>query len=476
MWVIGLLISAVLFFGAIYFWLAPKDIFFTFVSEGTAKIVTRNEAYHKTLISYAGHELDDEGFVIEENSSKSTKKLNICGKICQIIFSKGLFFLGFWPFDRIYQYEFTWTSIDTKGDPIFHKKRMIDYIFLKRDVYFIRLTHAEDRENLPLDVEVVVTMSIVSPFVALMRIDRWLDVVSNFIQTEIRSEISSYPFSELINRNSGQSEGRELGDEIYGRLNSSPGTRDDDLNYGIKPSPGSKLEQLLKNTGSNVEKIGIRQINPVGDKYREITMKKVTAEKEAEATKIRADADAYVVTKTASAKAEAIRAIGAANADQQAETTSGAMLRAFLILLGKSYEEKDENGKVIGYMPHDQIVKLQKAFPDLWKSVRESNMEKLRLDSGKYIHIKGSGKGGSVSPLSEMIVVSEFAKGLFNKEGDGPVSRSTTMTERPSRQKKDGKKKKEQNDNEEIEDERILKDEVVEALEEKGLDPEDVYE
>jgi len=51
-----------------YFWLAPKNRWFTFVKEGTAKAVVKGDAVIKVLLQYKGYTLDDDWNIIPEDT------------------------------------------------------------------------------------------------------------------------------------------------------------------------------------------------------------------------------------------------------------------------------------------------------------------------------------------------------------------------------------------------------------------------
>jgi len=446
-----LVVDLALFLGVAYFWLAPNNIFFTFVEEGTAVVVLTNQAYKKTLISFEGHHLENE-FLVEDgeldDGNHSVAKKGLIQKILGLMFiGKGLHYLGIWPFDRVYYYDFIWTSIDSEGKPRPHEKRTISYIFLKKDVYWSRLSNIEDKEGLPLTIDVVLTMSVVSPFVALMRTDRWLDSVINFIRAEIRSEIAKYKYEELINRNSALNGkktdphrscddgiGKGLGDEIYGRLNSYPDCPVADINYEVVPDEDSDLRYIEEKFGVRIWKIGIADINPEGN-LREATLKAYMAEKEANAQRIAAEMNAHVVRITADAEADAIKKIGEANAEQQAETTFGSVRRAFLKGLGISEEEAKD-------ITNEELMSLKEVWVDDWREAEEMVKLKIKVDNKAYIHIEGSNKGESVSPLAEAMVLSEYFRrnDTFEEKKDEQKERKRETRKKPVADNTDFKK------------------------------------
>ena len=51
-YVVGVIVLGGITFLMIWFWLAPRNHFFTFVQESTAKIVVRGDAFSKALIQW----------------------------------------------------------------------------------------------------------------------------------------------------------------------------------------------------------------------------------------------------------------------------------------------------------------------------------------------------------------------------------------------------------------------------------------
>ena len=255
-WIVGILGAVVLTFLLIYFVLAPRNLFFTFVEEGTAKIImkgatvdketreTKGGAVKKVLIQWTGHSVGKDG-----NITKGTEDKHIFG---------GLRVIGIWPLERVFSYQFSWRNIRADGTIIEHNKELLDYVLLKDAVYLIEVFKAEDLNLLPLDLKVTVTARIVNPVKSQFNVENWLKVLVNRIEPHIRNVISYKSYESWI-----KERGR-IGEEIFECL------RKENLITGFKDEYGVEIIQ-----------IEVRGINPPSD-YREATMKEYLGEKEAQ--------------------------------------------------------------------------------------------------------------------------------------------------------------------------------------------------
>lgn len=242
LWIFWAMLPILIFFW-IYFGLAEDNIFFTFVKEGTAKIIVKADEAKKVLIQYKGHRLDREW-----NVQKGEER-HIFG---------GLRFYGFWPIYDVYIYNFTWTGIRENGEIVHHEKELIDYILLKDDVYYSKLEQAEDINKLPLDIEFLYTIRIVNPYKALFRVQNWLEVVIQRTNAQARDVITLKSYEKWI------SEPQAMSDELMKELEKR----------GI-------IKEFYERYGVDLRKIEVKSINPPSE-YREATIKKYLAEREKE--------------------------------------------------------------------------------------------------------------------------------------------------------------------------------------------------
>lgn len=263
--------------------LAKNDIFFTIVKEGTAKIVTYNEQFHRVIMSNKGCRFKGgsgaNAWDIEEAPEGEEPDEGILG---------GLRFVGMWPFFKVHKYKFTWTSLEN-GELKSHKDELLGHIFVKYDVYVISLDKVELRGNIPVDFKILFTARIKNPFKALFRVERWLESTQNRISAELRRELGGLSVEELVAWE-GESE------KIKKILENLSALKDSFVRdtCGIEPDKKDPID------------IHSFDVDPA---WIEITRKKIEAEEEAKATKIRAEAEKEKRLKEGEGRAGAIRSV-----------------------------------------------------------------------------------------------------------------------------------------------------------------------
>lgn len=268
-WIVtGLLVVGVGGFLILYFVLAPRNLWFTFVEEGTAKIVFRAGKFKKALIQWEGWTFDEDWNVV------SGREIHRFG---------GLRFYGWWPLDDIYTYEFSWTGIREDGRIVPHEKELLDYVLLKEDVYWAKVEKAEDKKLLPLDVELVLTIRVVNPYKALFAIEDWLEAAINRVRPSVRNAITADIYERLIKKPEA------VGEMIYERLT----------------APGGLIEEVKERYGVDLRRTQVKDINPP-EGYRDLTLKKFIAEKERDRILVEADAEAKRLKRVAEGESHRI--------------------------------------------------------------------------------------------------------------------------------------------------------------------------
>ena len=260
----GAILVAIIVFLIIWFRLAPNNRWFTFVKEGTAKIIVRGDKFEKCLIQWNGRTFDyrnpedlEKWNVIKEEAKKK-EPWHPFG---------GLRYYGFYPIKDAYIYNFEWTGVSMNGETQHHPKETLDYVLLKDNVYYAKVEKAEDKELLPLDVELVLTIRVINPYKALFEVQNWLEMIINKIKPAVRDAVSLKEYELLI------SDTDAVGKKIYKRLKER-----------------KLLEEFKDRYGVELGKIGVKDINPPKE-YREETLKKWSAEREKERIAIEAKAE-----------------------------------------------------------------------------------------------------------------------------------------------------------------------------------------
>jgi hypothetical protein len=311
-WILGPIIFFLVFVAIVYFVLAPNNLFFTFVHEGTAKWVVRSKKFSRCLMEWEGYAFDSS----KEDSDKWNVipgKLPWYHRLYRGLFG-GLRFYGIWPLWDIHIYKFKWTGVTESGEEV-TREEWLDYILLTDDIYLARTHRAEDKDLLPLDVQLYLTIRILNPYKAKFRIQDWLETTINRMQPLIRQHISQSDYEDL-SRNLQATE-----EELLKKL-----------------EDGGLIQEFQIRYGVGVRKIEIRQIEPP-EALRKDTLKEYVAEQNRKAK-----------VKEAEGEAEAIKLVAAAKAEE-IEKTFGAVEsfgeQGFLLEIAKMAKEGNVPASVI---------------------------------------------------------------------------------------------------------------------------------
>lgn len=278
--------ASIIIFVVIYFVFAPRNMWFTFIEEGTAKWVVRGSHLKtekteegkilrvtqggqpiKCLIQWEGHTISQETGTDADGNSVTKWDVAKDGTVVNEKTQKephhlfgALRFFGWYPVDRIYAYAFEWTAITENGEIRRHPKEKLDYVLLKDDVYWARVEQAEDIELFPLIIETLFTMRVINPYKALFVPQNWLEMVINRSKPAVRNVMTRDTYRSLIKR------AEAIGNVIYKDLRKRKLLEDEFCGrYGI-----------------DLRATEVKEINPL-EEYRKETLKKWLAEREAEA-------------------------------------------------------------------------------------------------------------------------------------------------------------------------------------------------
>jgi hypothetical protein len=243
-----------------WYWLAPTNRFFTFVKEGTVKIVVKGDAVVKILIQWTGYTLDGEGSVVPDGTETG-------GKVFRESWHPfgGFRYYGFYPIKDIYAYWFKWSGVSEDGKVVHHEKELIDFALLKDDIYWALVDETEDKNQLPLEIELLLTIRITNPYKALFRIQNWLETAINRIKPAVRPVIPAYPYAKWITRK------EFLGGQIFEKTE-------------------ALRKELSRDYGVDLRRVEVKDINPP-EKWRQNTIAPYFADLERQATIIKAEGD-----------------------------------------------------------------------------------------------------------------------------------------------------------------------------------------
>lgn len=166
----------------VYFRLAPNNLFWTLVEEGTSKAVMKGGQADKGLIQWKDHALDDDWNVVVGGGR------HLFG---------GLRFYGIWPFKYIDTYGLRWTSVQENGEAVQHQE-LLDSVLLKEKIYAMRLAGAEDANRVPLNLDIFVTLKVINPYKARFIAEDYLELVLNRTGPLFREYVGGYTWEVLI--------------------------------------------------------------------------------------------------------------------------------------------------------------------------------------------------------------------------------------------------------------------------------------
>jgi regulator of protease activity HflC (stomatin/prohibitin superfamily) len=222
---------------------------FTLVNEGTAKIVVRLGAYKKTLLAKKGSKLDNDDNVVELAPGEKEPP-HLPG---------GLRFIGFWPFDRVYTYDFKWVKALSDGRLEDREEKGVDFTLVKDYVYGMRVLKAEDADLLHLSVFLTLTSKIVNPRKAHFNVNAWFNAFVSRVAPYVRDFVTKASYTVLEKKN--------LQESIFAALK-----RD-----GI-------IDELRENYGIELLKVEVVDIDPP-EELRNATLEKWQAERDVERDK-----------------------------------------------------------------------------------------------------------------------------------------------------------------------------------------------
>lgn len=270
------------------FWppfLAKHDKFLTYVKEGEAKIVVVGESYVQTLLSLNGHVVGDDEYIIAANQEKGFLREWF-----------GVYFMGINPYRKIHTYGLRWVAYQPKADgsggkePVTKNAVALSSTFVKDKVYYGKASGVETKEGLPLTVEFLVTLKVVSPYKAIFLISNWVEAAIDRTTQQVRVYIGTKGYRELVEK--------ETSKPIEG------------FSGYIAEALG---EVFRKDYGIQFVSCDILSIDPP-ESYREITTTAYTAEQNATAVTTKAKADATAIKAKGDAEAHVIKEKGLAEA------------------------------------------------------------------------------------------------------------------------------------------------------------------
>lgn len=285
---------------------AKANFLFTYAKEGTAKAIVSSEAFERIIFAYKGDkkmyidsewelfsktdieqilrgEKEDRVFAgpptFKEEKTEKDKMAKLEERhhsideflrtnwLAKRTFGEnhGLRWVGLPPYHKVYEYKFTWTSKTIQGEER-KREEIIDNILIQEDIYLIKLENVEDKNLIPLDINMFVTLRIVNPYKALFRVQSWLEMITDTLRGICVPYIGRQSFAEMVSGaekdSTAESKGA-LAKYIWDNL-----TKDPEKNSGV-----SEHRRFMNDYGVRIKSNGIRveSIDPPKDYAEEIT-------------------------------------------------------------------------------------------------------------------------------------------------------------------------------------------------------------
>lgn len=279
------------------FVLASQQYFFTFVREGTVMYVMRGDARNGTfdhcLMAWKGHYLNDprrlnfdpskpEWEVIPCENGQETPSAYGLFSPWRLFEYFGIYWYGFSPFYTLHVYTFRWSeprmNNETKQYEAFPREENTQINFVNSFVYWVHLDAAENKENIPLSLGYLLTIEINNPYQARFGLTDWLARLTADTNNAAKVWVGNNDLDVIV-QEKGQTESPFV--EALRTVNSNLGTDHNTIGAPVA-------------IGVTVKASSLQEVDVAGRNQEEIikaTNAKVIAEKEKDATIVKAEGD-----------------------------------------------------------------------------------------------------------------------------------------------------------------------------------------
>ena len=179
---LGLLVVGINGFGLLVYYAAQYKIFFTAPKEAKAEFVMAGNTDKRMIMVWKGHSADDGSQISPTNSTHGwlhyVNPLNWMERW-------GIYWIGLWPFYKIYTYDFVWTEekTDDNGKIIPFTRRatrnvpegQTSFIKVNDTNYFVVANDVKTKDGVPLKFILLLTVRIENPRKALFSGEEWLE-------------------------------------------------------------------------------------------------------------------------------------------------------------------------------------------------------------------------------------------------------------------------------------------------------------
>lgn len=248
--------------------LANFNFIFTIVPEGYFKIVVRFGGHYKTLLSKRDHIIANNGNIEPATSPPLTSEelVEAQAHLAQQP-SGGLRVIG-WPFiDKIFEREMVFLKSMPSGTVKRYDVPGVKQFFARVDYpYAIVFEKCEDKNNLPLLGHATLLAHVLNPYKSFFATANFYETMVGLVLPAIRECLKSYSYDELKKLDN-------LDEIMWQKLQ--------ETNTDV---PGGVINELRDKYGVLVIAFRVVNIDP-SPEYRDLTLTKWKAEREADAAK-----------------------------------------------------------------------------------------------------------------------------------------------------------------------------------------------
>ncbi|MFA5173182.1 MAG: SPFH domain-containing protein [Candidatus Paceibacterota bacterium] len=214
---LGIFLALILLFPVVIRFLAYNNFVFTIVEEGTAKMILCFGGFHRLVMNYKNHYFNQQWDIVEEKSQERKGGLaELVEAILPFLMLKNVKVVGIPFIHSVHWYKFKWTSYEQEGSGqgiksvAQTKERIIDYILVMDDFYFVRIDEAETEEKIQVNVNILMGLRIVNPYKSLKKVQKWLEATTDLIKPSFRSFINTMQLDEFLRIGPKKEEGGQI--------------------------------------------------------------------------------------------------------------------------------------------------------------------------------------------------------------------------------------------------------------------------
>lgn len=257
----------------VYRVMAPRKWLVVLAREGEHTLADIGGAFWKSKLNKRGKHYDDDYWVVDGDGP-------------QTLFDKmfpGLMYIGFSA--TLYEYDFSWLKVVDPGTgELQNRKERVSSIYYKDYNYGMKITKAETKGMVPIDLYFATLVSIVNPYIVRSGTADWLSVVRTSLVSHFNSYIGSLGSADALNEavRSGS-----LGRKFFNYLKNEA-SHDDKYDNAI--------EEIMYLTGALIKNIDSLNVE-YDPAYAEAAKQEAIEEKKGDAAVMRArkEGEAYEI-------------------------------------------------------------------------------------------------------------------------------------------------------------------------------------